>query len=201
MKQITFFRLLLVASLAAPLFAGCKKKEEESKGSGSAPAAPAGSAAAPAPAPAPTGPKLTVKRLGKDEGTFDKAIFYKDAIGQVFVHVAQNCPKFDCSYIDKKTSLMGSLPDEALQKDCPKAKVLMIILPEKQDVKPGPVKVDTYFNDLTNPSSLTDGATDGGNITEVTDKEVKGTLDLKSGVGKTLADAAASGSFTATVCP
>ena len=200
MKQIPFFRPLLAVSLAAPLFlAGCKKKkEQESTGSGAAPAAPA---ATPAATAASTGTKITAKRLGEDDGTFDKAIFYKDAIGQVFVHVAQNCPKFDCSYIDPKTSVMGSVNDDAVKKDCPKAKLLMIVLPEKQDPKPGPVKVDLYVNDFDNPTSITDGAADGGSITEVTAKEIRGTLDLKSGVDKTLPNAAASGSFTATICP
>jgi hypothetical protein len=200
MKQIPFFRHLVVASLVAPLFlAGCKKKkEQESTGSGAAPAAPAGSSATPA---ATTGTKITAKRLGEDDGTFDKAIFYKDAIGQVFVHVAQNCPKFDCSYIDKKSSVMGNVNDEAVKKDCPKAKLLMITLPEKQDPKLGPVKVDLYVNDFDNPTQITDGAADGGTITGITDKEIKGTLDLKSGVGKTLPNAAASGSFTAAICP
>jgi hypothetical protein len=202
-KPLPFFRHLVVASLAALLFvAGCKKKKEHESGSAAAPSAPTGSGSAPAtPTPSTGGTKITAKRLGEDDGTFDKAIYYKDAIGQVFVHVAQNCEKFDCSYLDKKSSEMGNVNGDAVKKDCPKAKLLMITLPEKEETKPGPVKVDLYVNDFTSPTSITDGAADGGTITEVTDKVVKGTLDLKSGVGKTLPNAAANGAFTATICP
>jgi hypothetical protein len=209
-KPITFFRHLVVASLATPLFfAGCKKKQEQqSTGSAAAPAAPTGSGSAPAtPAPSTGDTKITAKRLGEDEGAFTKAIYYKDGIGQRFVHVAQNCDKFDCSYIAKKSGEdgtigeMGGVNSDAVHKDCPKAKLLMIVLPKNEETKPGPVKVDVSVNDFDNPTDITNKSADGCSITEVTDKVVKGTLDLKSGVGETLPNAAANGAFTATVCP
>ena len=124
----------------------------------------------------------------------------------MFIHIAQNCAKFDCSYVGKKKaeegaiSAAGGIDSDAVAKDCPKAKILMILLPDQPDLKPGPVKVDLDVSEEENPTSITNGLADGGNITEVTDKEIKGTLDLKSGVGNTLPNAAASGTFTATIC-
>jgi hypothetical protein len=220
MKKSTCVQGFLIASLvAAPLLLlGCKKKETAPAEGSAAPAGsaapvgsadPAGSAgsagsaaatgsagsaagsAAPsagADASPASAAKITAKLQGKDEGTFEKAIYFHRG-GDYMIAVAQACDKFNCGHFGT-----GRGDFEKLEKDCPSAKVLTMRLQLEADPKPGDVEVGVSVIGVSSGGDINGMPMKGGKLTAVSDKEIKGTVDIKKGDGE------AKGTFTATVC-
>jgi hypothetical protein len=185
-------------------------------GSAAAGSAAAGSAAAGSAAAAPTDPptpwakdtavvdatsKVTGKRDGNDQGTFDRALFFKvtDDYGdtKAQLHIAQNCEKFSCAHYE---SIRGGVYSaDSLDTDCPNAKTMDINFANEDnqytDAKVGPVLLDVSINAPMSGGQLSGTPMKGSSITAMTDKEVKGKIAVKNG-----ATDEAKGEFVAKNC-
>lgn len=220
--------------VAAPLLAGCKKKETEATGGSATPtgsaavAAPAGSgsavaaatgsgsatagsgaaagSAAPAEiatpwaadtAAAPATSKVTGKRNGNDEGTFDRAIYFKatDKYGSTSyqLHLSNGCEKFSCAHYVVMNG--GVYSSDKLSADCPSGKTMDITIGDGEaDPKAGPVELDVSINGPSSGGGLSGDRMKGSSLTAVGDKEVKGKIAVKDG------NSEAKGEFTAKNC-
>jgi hypothetical protein len=149
-------------------------------------------------APSPATSKVTGKRNGVDEGTFDRALYFKstdkyDTTSHT-VMISTGCDTFSCAHVDW---LRGGVytNDEKLSADCPSAKVMTVKLNVEGDPKPGPVDVSISINSFTSGGDLSgEEWSKGSSLTAVTAKELQGKISLKDG------ESAASGDFAAKVC-
>jgi hypothetical protein len=178
-------------------------------GSAAAGSAAAGSAAAPTDPPAPWAKdtaavaatsKVTGKRDGNDQGTFDRALFFKvtDKYGttKAELHIAQNCEKFSCAHYE---SIRGGVYSaDSLNTDCPDAKTMDISFSTEDDqytdAKVGPVLLDVSINGPMSGGDLSGDPMKGSTVSAVTDKEVKGKIKVKDGTSE------AAGDFVAKNC-
>lgn len=226
MTQSIFLKGFVFALVALPLAAGCKKKETAATGGSAAPtgsagsataatgsgsavaaatgsgSAAAGSAAGPTTPwaadfePAPATSKVTGKRDGNDEGTFDRAIYFKatDKYGSTRyeLHLSSGCEKHSCGHYVVMNG--GVYSGDKLNEDCPNAKTMDIMLDVEADPKVGPVDLDVSINGPSGGGGLSGKPMKGSTFSAITDKEVKGKISVKDG------NSEAQGEFTAKNC-
>jgi hypothetical protein len=161
---------------------------------GSASADPAAPWAADA-APVPATSKVTGKRDGNDEGSFDRAIYFKHVDDWGTAHYElhlSSCEKFSCAHY---ISLRGGIyAEDKFYADCPGAKTMDIKIDGEADPKAGPVTLDISINGPSSGGGLSGDPMKGSSLTAITDKEVKGKLAAKDGNNE------AKGEFVAKNC-
>lgn len=173
-------------------------------GSGSATGSGAGAGSAASPTapwvtdsePVPASSKVTGRRDGKDEGTFNRAIYFKatDKYGSTSyeLHLSTGCEKFSCSHYVVMNG--GVYAGDKLSADCPGVKTMNITIKGEGDPKVGPVELDVSIMGPSSGGDLSGSLMKGSSLTAVSDKEVKGKIAVKDDQSE------ANGEFTAKNC-